>query len=244
MKHFYGALLTGVSALALADAAYAASAPQPQAQVEEIVVTGSRVVTNGNAAPTPVTVMATERLLQTTPSNIPDALNRLPQFSGQPAQRSIGNAQGNATGNFLSLRRFGSNRNLVLLDGSRVPPTSAGGSVDTNVIPQSLIQRVEVVTGGASAVYGSDAVTGVINFIIDKDFTGVKFDSQVGLSTYGDNPTWRVGAAVGTDVLGGRGHFIASFDHYYSKGIENVESRDPGDQYFSTGGNGDRKSVV
>jgi outer membrane receptor protein involved in Fe transport len=229
--------MTSVSVLAFASAANAQAAQSTAGAVEEIVVTGSRVV-NGNQAPTPVTVMATERLLETTPSNIPDALNRLPQFSGQPAQRSIGNAQGNATGNFLSLRRFGSNRNLILLDGSRVPPTNAGGAVDTNVIPQSLIQRVEVVTGGASAVYGSDAVTGVINFIIDKDFTGAKFDTQVGLSTYGDNPTWRVGGAIGTDVLGGRGHIIASYDHYHSKGINNVESRDPGDQYFSTGGTG------
>jgi iron complex outermembrane recepter protein len=236
VKYNCTALLAGVSAIALASVAHA-QAPQAGA-VEELVVTGSRVTTNGNAAPTPVTVLATERLLETTPSNIPDALNRLPQFSAQPAQRSIGNAQGNATGNFLNLRRFGSNRNLILLDGSRVPPTSAGGSVDTNVIPQSLVQRVEVVTGGASAVYGSDAVTGVINFIIDKDFTGMKFNSQVGLSNYGDNPSWRVGGAIGTDLFGGRGHFIASYDHYNSKGINNVESRDPGDIYYSTGGAG------
>src|SRR5690606_25585233 len=104
--------------------------------VRDIVVTGSRVVSNGNLAPTPVTVLPTEQLLQTAPSNIPDALNRLPQFAAQVGVRNIGNAGGNSTGNYLSLRQFGSNRNLILLDGNRVPPTAANGAVDTNVIPQ------------------------------------------------------------------------------------------------------------
>src|SRR5690606_5953733 len=163
MKILYAALLGGVSAIALGATAQAQSTSDV-AEIESVVVTGSRVVTDGNQAPTPVTVLAAEQLLQTTPSNIPDALNRLPQFAGQTAQRNIQNAQSNATGSFLNLRRFGSNRNLILIDGSRVPPTAASGAVDTNVIPQSLVQRVEIVTGGASAVYGSDAVTGVINF--------------------------------------------------------------------------------
>ena len=235
MNKYSVAMLSGVSALALGTAAFA---QQGEAQVDEVVVTGSRVVSNGNQAPTPVTVVPTERLLQTTPSNIPDALNRLPQFAAQPATRNIGNAQGNATGSFLNLRRFGSNRNLVLFDGSRVPPTANSGAVDTNVIPQSLIQRVEIVTGGASAVYGSDAVTGVINFIVDKNFNGMKFDSQVGISRYGDNASWRLGGAVGRPLFGGRGHIEASFDHFASAGINNVENRDPGNQYITNGGTG------
>lgn len=250
-------LLVGVSAIAFAPAAAAqnaqtapsaaaANADQPQtnnrasrddASAPDVIVTGSRVVTNGNQAPTPVTVMPTERLLETTPSNIPDALNRLPQFAAQPSTRNIGNAQGNATGNFLNLRRFGSNRNLILLDGNRLPPTSSGGSVDTNTIPQALIQRVEVVTGGASAVYGSDAVTGVVNFVIDKNFNGIKFNSQIGTSNYGDATSWRVGGAVGTP-LGDRGHIEFSFDHYDSKGIIGVDSRQAGKDYWTVGGAG------
>ena len=243
MKILYAALLGGVSAIALGATAQAQSTSDV-AEIESVVVTGSRVVTDGNQAPTPVTVLAAEQLLQTTPSNIPDALNRLPQFAGQTAQRNIQNAQSNATGSFLNLRRFGSNRNLILIDGSRVPPTAASGAVDTNVIPQSLVQRVEIVTGGASAVYGSDAVTGVINFIIDKNFTGFKFDSQVGVSTYGDNESWKLGAAAGRDLFGGRGHIIASFDHYDSAGIINVENRNPEWVYSSVGGAGTAASPL
>ncbi|WP_443971375.1 TonB-dependent receptor domain-containing protein [Sphingobium sp. CR28] len=248
-------LLIGASAIALTPSALAQTAPsstnaasvsgsdsdqagQSAASNADIIVTGSRVVSNGNQAPTPVTVIATERLQQTTPSNIPDALNRLPQFAAQPSTRNIGNAQGNATGNFLNLRRFGSNRNLVLLDGSRVPPTAASGAVDTNTIPQSLVERVEIVTGGASAVYGSDAVTGVINFIINKKFNGLKANAQIGTSTYGDNSSWRFGIAGGMPIFGERGHIEASFDHYDSKGLIGVGVRKPADQIPTVGGAG------
>jgi iron complex outermembrane recepter protein len=229
--------MAGVSAIALGSTAYAQTASDPSS-IEEIVVTGSRVVANGNQAPTPVTVLATERLTQTTPSNIPNALQSLPQFASQVGTRNIGAAGGNGTGNYLSLRQFGSNRNLVLLDGNRLPPTAANGAVDTNIIPQSLIQRVEIVTGGASAVYGSDAVTGVINFIIDKNFTGLKLNSQIGISDYGDGTSWRVGGAFGTPVFGGRGHVIASYDHYDMKGIFDMESRPPAGDYPTLGGTG------
>ena len=175
MKLSHALLLGGVSAVALGSAAYAQA---PEAQVEEVVVTGSRVITNGNQAPTPVTVLATEKLLETTPANIGDALNRLPQFAQQTSVRGINNAGQNSSASTISLRRFGANRTLILIDGSRVPPTGSNGATDTNVIPQSLVQRVDIVTGGASAVYGSDAVTGVVNFVIDRNFNGLKINSQ------------------------------------------------------------------
>lgn len=237
-------LLAGASAVSTAGAAFAqeqgatASGDAPSATAgQEIVVTGSRVITNGNQAPTPVTVVSTERLLETNPSSIPDALRQLPQFGGAgPSTRNIGNAQGVGTGNFLSLRNFGSNRNLVLLDGNRMPPTSAGGSVDTDTIPQSLIQRVEVVTGGASAVYGSDAVTGVINFIIDKNFTGLKMNASAGISNYGDDVNYKLGAAWGTSFLDDRGHFEASIDYRDSKGIIGMDARpESARKYIRTG---------
>ena len=201
MRLSHAILLASASAVALCSTAHAQA---PAAQVEEVVVTGSRVIANGNQAPTPVTVLATEKLLETTPTNIGDALNRLPQFAAQTSVRNIGSAGGNNVGNYLNLRRFGTQRNLILVDGSRVPPTASSGAVDTNIIPQSLVQRVEIVTGGASAVYGSDAVTGVVNFVIDRNFNGLKFNSQYGVSTYGDTPNWRVGGAAGRDLFGGR----------------------------------------
>ena len=206
-------LAAGAATVATTPAA-AQTAPAAQDDaVEEVVVTGSRVVSNGNQAPTPVTVVATERLLQTTPTNIPDALNRLPQFAAQPATRNIGNSQGNATGSFLNLRRFGSNRNLVLFDGSRVPPTANSGAVDTNVIPQSLIQRVEIVTGGASAVYGSDAMSGVVNFKTRSNFTGIQLDAQYGNAFKMDRATRDINLTAGGRFADDKGFGVLSLGY-------------------------------
>jgi iron complex outermembrane receptor protein len=182
---FTAALFGGASFLALAFPAFAQdasttvpAAAAPSSQLEAVVVTGSRIVRNGYAAPTPVTVAPLQEIQQTTPSNIPDALNKLPQFAGSVSQNSIANNQATnssaTSGNFLNLRSFGVIRTLVLLDGQRVPATNFNGQVDTNTLPQMLVQRVDVVTGGASAVYGSDAVTGVVNFVLDTKFNGLK----------------------------------------------------------------------
>ncbi len=125
------------------------------APLEEVRVTGSRVITDGTQSPTPLTVVASDQLLAVTPSNLADGLNKLPQFSGSQGQAFIQNASSNSTGNFLNLRSLGVQRTLVLFDGDRMPPTAANGTVDVNTLPQMLVQRVDVVTGGASAVYGS-----------------------------------------------------------------------------------------
>lgn len=235
-------LVAGVSAIATTAQVHAQVAGDSAAAGEpipdSIVVTGSRVATTGNEAPTPVTVVTTEQLLETTPANISDAINRLPQFSAQPSTRNIGSAQGNSIGNYLDLRKFGSNRTLILLDGNRLPPTAASGAIDTNIIPQSLVERVEVVTGGASAVYGSDAVTGVVNFVLDKDFTGVKYKTQFGTSTYGDADSWRIGVAAGTPLFEGRGHMLFSFDNSESDGLIYLDSRKNGEDNWIVGGDG------
>src|SRR5262249_21749619 len=147
----------------------AAADADASANLEEVVVTGSRVVQNGNNSPTPVTVVSTAQLLQNTPSTVADALYKLPVFAGLPAQtRNPGNSSQTSGANSLNLRSIGAPRTLVLFNGQRVP--------DNNVdqLPQMLIQRVDIVTGGASAVYGSDAVAGVVNFIIDKKFEGLR----------------------------------------------------------------------
>lgn len=211
---------------------------QDEAQSEEIVVTGSRVITNGNNSPTPVTVVTTEAIQQTTPSNIPDALNRLPVFSGSNNQSSFGAAERNFSGNYLNLRNVGAGRSLILFDGHRFPPTTTDNLVDTNTIPQLLIQRVEVVTGGASAVYGSDAITGVVNFIVDRNFNGLKFNAQAGISDYQDNESYRIGVAAGTDLFDERGHIEGSLEHYDSAGIDNKLGRPWGRLVYSTQGAG------
>ncbi|HEX4710873.1 TonB-dependent receptor [Phenylobacterium sp.] len=187
-------------------------------EVSSVTVTGSRIIRNGYEAPTPVTVASVAELQLTTPSNIPDALNKLPEFTGSITQNSNSNATTGVNGNFLNLRGLGPARTLVLMDGHRIPPTSYNGTVDTNTLPQLLMQRVEVVTGGASAIYGSDAVGGVVNFILDTKFTGFKGVLQGGVSTYGDAPSSKVGFAVGAPVFGA-GHVLFGYQHSTQDGL-------------------------
>jgi iron complex outermembrane receptor protein len=232
------ALCSGASLLAMATSALAQQSPAaPSASpapdsVQTVVVTGSRIVRNGYAAPSPVTVATTAELAATTPSSIPDGLNKLPAFAGSSTTAGTTNAVGGSGGgvavtfggNYLNLRDMGAIRTLVLVDGRRVPPTSLNGQVDTNTLPDMLVQRVDVVTGGASAVYGSDAVTGVVNFILDKNFNGLKVFGQVGDSTYGDARSYRFGVAGGGEIMD-RAHVIWSFEEYQNNGIDSHASR-------------------
>ncbi len=204
-------------------------AATPRAAGGDIVVTGSRIVRDGYTAPTPVTVATTEDLLKSTPSNIPDALNKLPQFANSLSpSKSANNFSNNPIhGNVLNLRALGvpSNnpkgplRTLILFDGLRVSPTAFTGTIDTNVLPQLLMQRVDVVTGGASAAWGSDAVAGVVNFVLDKKFTGLKGVAQAGISERGDAANQRLGLAYGTSFADDRGHFLLSGEYNNTEGL-------------------------
>lgn len=213
------------------------SATNTAAAESEIVVTGSRVIRNGDDSPTPLTVVSTEQLATASPANIPEALNKLPTFSGVNGQRlSFAPASANLAGNYLNLRNFGASRTLILLDSKRVPPTSADGLTDVNLLPQMLVNRVDVVTGGASSVYGSDGITGVVNFVLDNKFEGVKVQASNGISNYGDYRQTRLGAAFGTKLLGDRGHLIGSFEYFDNPGLLNTDARDQTrNAYFTTG---------
>jgi iron complex outermembrane recepter protein len=205
--------------------------------LEAITVTGSRIVRNGYQAPTPVTVETAEDLSEKAPSDIADALNQLPQFvnSGSPSKSTYVVATSPLAGNFLNLRNLDPNRTLILLDGIRVPATSFDGSVSVDTLPQSLVQRVDVVTGGASAVYGSDAVAGVVNFILDKKFEGVKVTAQTGISGERDDRSDKLSLAVGKSFIDGRLHAIASFDYYNSDGLLNGDRPLGGHGYCQIG---------
>lgn len=232
------ALLSAVSLVAMVGSAHAQEAA-PQEELEAVVVTGSRIVRDGYQAPTPVTVATTEQLQKTAPSSIPDGLNQLPQFSNSRGTQNTGNqATAPNSGNYLNLRGLGAVRNLVLLDGQRIPPTSFDGTVDTNVIPQALVQRVDIVTGGASAAYGSDAVSGVINFILDTSFVGLKGNIRGGISGRGDDESFGASLAWGANVLGDRGHVLFSYDHYDREGLPRNEMRKRGDEWWTQVGNG------
>jgi len=222
-----------VSAVAVFAASFAAtSAAHAQtaagvadATVDEIVVTGTRVVRDGYEAPTPVSVLGMDELNTMAVTNIADAVNRLPSFgAGMTSRNTSGGVSGGGGGlNLLNLRSLGATRTLVLLDGRRVVGANVGGNngsaVDINGFPNSIISRVDVVTGGASAAYGSDAVAGVVNFVVDKEFTGIKGVIDTGITTYGDDAQYRVALSAGTAFAGGRGHILLSGEHAYNAGI-------------------------
>ena len=121
-----------------------------------------------------------------------------------------------------ALRALGPNRTLVLLDGQRSVPSAMTGEVDTSTFPQLLVNRVEVVTGGASAAYGSDAVAGVINYVLDKEFTGFKSEVGAGVSKYGDDENWKADLARGFPFADGRGHALLSGEFYETDGISDI----------------------
>ena len=209
------AALTTVSLLALASASpvLAQAAPQPTATVsEEIVVTGSRIVRDGYEAPTPMTVLDASVFQQQATSSIADALSQVPAFAGniRPANTGTSVSAQGAGLSILNLRSMGAARTLVLIDGQRTVSSRADGVVDIATFPQALIQRVDMITGGASAIYGSDAVTGVVNFILDKSFTGVKGEVSSGITTYGDDFSYKTVLTAGVPFAGGRGHWLIS----------------------------------
>src|SRR5205085_8776650 len=127
--------------------------------------------------------------------------------------------------NFLNLRSLGNGRTLVLLDGRRFTPSGFDNLIDVNLFPQGLVQRVDVVTGGASAAYGSDAVSGVVNFILDTKFEGIKASAQAGISQYGDNFNYRVSVTGGMSFLDDRLHVVGSILDYKSTGVTFAQSR-------------------
>jgi len=199
---------------AWAQDAGAGTPPQgEQGQGEElgvITVTGSRTITEAVKSPTPLTSVDIAEIQATTPSDTADALNKLPTIMGGRTPRNQGNGGTNNGGNTLSLRNFGPRRTLVLLDGHRIAPNNEDGSVNIDVLPSMLTQRVDIVTGGASAIYGSDAVAGVVNYVLDKEFTGLSVKADYGMSNYGDGDQYQLGAAWGKSLFGDRGHFEVS----------------------------------
>lgn len=207
------------------------AAEQPQAEAQgggDIVVTGTRVVRDGYKAPTPTSVLGAEQIAAKAPANLADFVNELPALSGSTTPRAnVGSVSAGVVGiNALNLRNLGANRTLILLDGQRVAASTLTGLVDINTIPQALVKRVDVVTGGASADWGSDAVAGVVNFILDKDYVGIKGQVQGGVTTYGDDRNYNIQLTVGTKFADGRGHLLLNGEISSNDGIRGIGDRD------------------
>ncbi len=177
-------------------------------------MTGTRIIREGFAAPTPTAVAPIEEINRLAPASIADYVNRLPVFSSSVTPRSSLGAGGIvAGGNYLNTRALGPTRTLILLDGRRLPPSTITGLVNINLIPTALVQRVDVVTGGASAAWGSDAVAGVVNFVLDKKFEGLRGKLQAGITEEGDGASRNFELAYGRGFGGGRGHAVVSAEY-------------------------------
>ncbi len=208
----------GVTAALAASSAWAQDASPPATAGQDvgaeemgvITVTGSRTITEVVRSPTPITSVDIAELAVTTPSDTADALNKLPIIMGGRTPRNQGNGGTNNGGNTLSLRNFGAQRTLVLMNGHRIAPSNEDGSVNIDVLPSMLVQKVDIVTGGASAIYGSDAVAGVVNYVLDKEFTGLSVKADYGMSKYSDGDEYQLGAAWGKALFNDRGHFAVS----------------------------------
>ena len=204
-------------------AATAGSTPADQAGTQDardIVVTGSRIVTTGYKQPTPVTVVSEVQLQRDAKVSIGDAIRELPAVgsSGSPSNGvGANNIVGGLTGlDYINLRNLGFSRTLVLIDGQRVVQSNITGVIDLGTVPSMLVQRVDVVTGGASAAWGSDAVAGVVNLVLNKNFKGIRLSGEYGNVADWDHRSYRFQGAVGTSFLDDRAHVMAAVNYLNS----------------------------
>lgn len=248
-KRGFAALLSGVASALGIGAGSVTAQPAPseeggESQVfEEVLVTGSRIVRRDFVANSPIQTLEKDAFEQQSAIGLESALNDLPQFvpgatglsqMQDQSQFDVNLTTLTAGASTISLRGLGANRNLVLLDGRRVVPVNATMAVDLNSIPAAAIQRVEVITGGASSVYGPDAVAGVVNFILKRDFEGVDVDLQYGNMTNGEAPETRASILFGVNSADGRGNVMIGVEaakreavHYDDVDFYRYALRDP-----------------
>ena len=214
LQYFVHTTIAVVLATAMYQTARAQEAPEAQSEkLQEVVVTGSRILRSADLqSSSPLVTVSSDVLTNISTVGVENALNQLPQFV--PAQTqfvtndnspSATDVPGAAT---INLRGLGTNRTLVLLDGRRAQPSNTTLVVDVNSIPAAAIDHVEVVTGGASAVYGADAIAGVVNFRIKNHFQGAEIDAQSGVTQKGDGMESRLSATLGTDFAEHKGNII------------------------------------
>lgn len=213
---------TKLCVLALAIGMAGSAHAQQSEAVEEITITGSRIQrVSGMETPTPVTVVSLTNLADMNPRQLVESLSQLPQFlNNQRPQNTGGLTTG---GSNLNLRGAGSSRTLVLLNGRRMPSGNRYGVVNVSALPQAAISNVEIVTGGASAAYGTDAVAGVVNFVLNTEFEGFTANVQAGTTTRRDGDNYGASATYGT-AIGDRGHLLLSADWYDQEIIHSLDA--------------------
>lgn len=207
-------MICGVAFAALT--ATSASAQQV-AEIEELVVTGTRVQVPGLESASPIVTVGTEEIaLQQQPE-----VEKIIRFLPISVPSDGGNVNNGTAGvSTINLRGLGPQRNLVLIDGQRVIPYNTDGRVDVSIIPTAFLERIDVITGGASAVYGSDAISGAVNFILKKDFEGVELDTKYSVTGEGDGEIVTTSLTFGSNVADGRGNVAMSMNYSKREGVQ------------------------
>jgi outer membrane receptor protein involved in Fe transport len=231
------AILSGVVMVGYSPVSHSQeAAPKDElGEISEVTVTGSRILRKDLTSNSPLVTVDTGALEQRSGLNIESYLNQLPAFNPASAPTILNGPGSNSDVQIsavssvgisaISLRGLGSNRTLTLIDGRRAVPVNALMTVDTNGIPSSMIKRVEIISGGASAVYGADAIGGVSNFILRRDFEGLEIDTQYGTAEAGDNQEIRGSAIAGTRIADGKGHIVFAAE-YYDRQAAFLKNRD------------------
>lgn len=218
-------IIAGLAVPLMGQVAFAQTDADDEARQETVTVTGSRIAKQDFTSNSPVATVGAQQFDLTNAVNTEGLLNTLPQTVPGLDRTSNNPGGGLAT---VNLRGLGSGRTLVLVDGKRVVPSTGGGTVDINNIPSALVERVEVVTGGASAVYGSDAVAGVVNFILKDDFEGIEASTSYEMTEENDAEIFSANLTMGGNFADGRGNAVISL------GYTDRQALFQGDRDFST----------
>ena len=215
--------LAGMSLIAVAPAMAQQTAPQAAEDNDVVVVTGTRIAREGYVSSSPITTIDADELSLKQPIDVEEVLRSMPQFlPGNGGQVNNGSS-GTST---LDLRGLSTPRTLPLIDGKRMVAFDPNGLFDVTAIPLALLERVDVVTGGASAVYGSDAVAGVVNFILNDDFQGVQLDTTYSITDHGDGETENIQGTIGAGFDDGRGNVVLSMGYANKEAV--YQTRGPG----------------
>ncbi len=238
---FAGALFAVASPLAAvaqeaddATVAVTTESTEAEARQEKITITGSRFARRDEVAESPILTVSQDALLESGYTTVDGFLNTLPQITPNLSSQSNNpSSNGRAV---LDLRGLGSARNLVLIDGKRGMPSFATGTIDINTIPSALVERVEIITGGAASTYGADAVAGVANFMLRKDFEGIEVDTQYKAAIEeGDGVEWGTGITLGSNFADDRGNAVLSLN-YFTREVVGKGARDFSVQASTTTG--------
>lgn len=222
-------LICGMSAAAIAVAQDSGAKSSSEAKLDEVVVTGSRIQRKEGYAEVNSTNRVTAEEMRTVgATRVAEMIEQMPTNIASVTPETVGDSptnMGETIANLRGMNTAGGTRTLTLVDGKRYVPTNEGGAVDLNVIPSALMSRMDVVTGGASATYGSNAMAGVVNIVLDKEYDGVRIDADWGQTSKKDGDNWKASFIAGTGLMNDKAHVTFSYEHSYQASINNCDTR-------------------